>query len=280
MADSPDGHAILAYGSPSMPASVGPLASRDFAQFPLRGLAGECRYWKMGGDWWLAMRGEFETMPFSELSSTTHLRSLLKARGISYDSVSNEVTYVYLPDRAIGYFGAADSRNQGVHARVMPLSNDGCRVLRTMAAEHSTWLSPEQAVNATIDMRMPDDDPRNFVPSSDDDAMSSLMGSMSKVPGLPIGADPDWVDWVAGLRHDEPRSLRDAVEQIVYDAICFGGDMGPNGNTWYGTDEGMVYTEQTIDGWVRLVEEAMMAEPSNSATDGKTGLSDPDGLCS
>lgn len=45
MADLPDGYAILAYGFPSIPASVESFASRDFEQFPLRVLAGECHYW-------------------------------------------------------------------------------------------------------------------------------------------------------------------------------------------------------------------------------------------
>lgn len=186
------------------------------------------------------------------VKSTIRLRSLLRQMDIPYDSVSDEITFVYLPGKAIGYFGAEDPRNQSIHARVMPLAQDGSHIT-SATPRHTTWLSSEQAIEATIGGKLPEDDPRNFVSVPEDERMA-FFGPQPKVPGLPIGADPDWVDWVAGLRHDEPRSLRDAIEQIAYDAICFGGDMGPNGNTWYGTDEGMVYTEETIDNWVRMVE--------------------------
>lgn len=41
----------------------------------------------------------------------------------------------------------------------------------------------------------------------------------------------EWERWVESLNHkDECRTLHDVVEQIAYDCIVHGGDMGPNGN--------------------------------------------------
>ena len=64
----------------------------------------------------------------------------------------------------------------------------------------------------------------------------------------------EWKAWHESLRHDNPSNVREAVENILFDAIDFGGDMGPNGNVWSGVDEGDVLTEKCIDGWVRSIE--------------------------
>lgn len=64
----------------------------------------------------------------------------------------------------------------------------------------------------------------------------------------------EWKVWYDSLKHDNPTSIREAVENILYEAIDFGGDMGPNGNVWSGVDEGTVLTENCIDGWVESVE--------------------------
>jgi len=64
----------------------------------------------------------------------------------------------------------------------------------------------------------------------------------------------EWKAWHDSLKHDNPTSIREAVENILYEAIDFGGDMGPNGNVWSGVDEGAVLTENCIDGWVESVE--------------------------
>ncbi len=64
----------------------------------------------------------------------------------------------------------------------------------------------------------------------------------------------EWKAWYNSLKHDNPTSIREAVENILYEAIDFGGDMGPNGNVWSGVDEGTVLTENRIDGWVESVE--------------------------
>ena len=69
---------------------------------------------------------------------------------------------------------------------------------------------------------------------------------------LPVnaGADKDWVDFVFQLQHDEPRTTEDLVEQLLFDGILFGGDLGPNGNTYQGVDEGEVMTRNFIGKWV------------------------------
>lgn len=53
--------------------------------------------------------------------------------------------------------------------------------------------------------------------------------------------DPVWVAWVESLKDG------DVVDRFAYDLIEHGGDMGPNGNTWNGIDEGMVLTNQLFD---------------------------------
>lgn len=64
----------------------------------------------------------------------------------------------------------------------------------------------------------------------------------------------EWKAWYESLKHDNPTTIREAVENILFDAIDFGGNMGPNGNVWSGVDEGDVLTKKCIDGWVRSIE--------------------------
>jgi len=64
----------------------------------------------------------------------------------------------------------------------------------------------------------------------------------------------EWKAWHESLRHDNPSNVREAVENILFDVIDFGSDMGPNGNVWSGVDEGDALTEKCIDGWVRSIE--------------------------
>ena len=99
-----------------------------------------------------------------------------------------------------------------------------------------------------------DGNPRNYVYDErhKDDPLCPD-GMVPKIPNMPSNADPDWVDWVASLRHDKPANLTEAVEQIYFNAICFGGDMGPNGNSYYGIDEGIVWTNDAINEDVELV---------------------------
>lgn len=52
---------------------------------------------------------------------------------------------------------------------------------------------------------------------------------------------PEWVAWVESLKDG------DVVDRFTYDLIVHGGDMGPNGNTWDGVDEGTVLTNQLFD---------------------------------
>lgn len=52
---------------------------------------------------------------------------------------------------------------------------------------------------------------------------------------------PVWIAWVESLKNG------DVVDRFAYDLIKHGGDMGPNGNTWNGIDEGVVLTNQLFD---------------------------------
>ena len=78
--------------------------------------------------------------------------------------------------------------------------------------------------------------------------------------------DPNWLEWVNSLDHvgysgDSTKRgvtcLRDMIEQIMYDAIVYGGDMGPNGNDYEGIDEGMVMTNSMIDGYETTIRELL-----------------------
>ena len=91
----------------------------------------------------------------------------------------------------------------------------------------STILTPEQAIAATL--------------------------------GLGTWVSPTWERWHKSLRHDEVNSIGDAVEQLMYEVIEFGGDMGPNGNTYNGIDEGDVLTSGYINEWVERFKN--MLEP-------------------
>ena len=66
--------------------------------------------------------------------------------------------------------------------------------------------------------------------------------------------NPTWVKWLESLRHDEVKTIGDAVEQLMYESIEHGGDMGPNGNTYNGIDEGDVLTAGFINKWIEWFE--------------------------
>ena len=76
-----------------------------------------------------------------------------------------------------------------------------------------------------------------------------------------LGREPwvnqTWERWHKSLRHDEIKSIGDAVEQLMYEAIEFGGDMGPNGNTYNGIDEGDVLTSGFINEWIARFESTL-----------------------
>lgn len=69
--------------------------------------------------------------------------------------------------------------------------------------------------------------------------------------------NPTWERWHKSLKHDEIKSIGDAVEQLMYEAIEFGGDMGPNGNTYNGIDEGDVLTSGFINEWIMRFESTL-----------------------
>ena len=74
-------------------------------------------------------------------------------------------------------------------------------------------------------------------------------------------ADPQWLSFMDDIeRMSQERSLFGAICTIFYEATCFGGDLGPNGNCLSGTDEGIVNTQAFFDRWVRRVAETVYAE--------------------
>lgn len=87
-----------------------------------------------------------------------------------------------------------------------------------------------------------------------------------------MSARPEWERWHKSLKHDEVKSIGDAVEQLMYEAIEFGGDMGPNGNTYNGIDEGDVLTSGYINARVERFEN--MLGPGTCRDLGGTGAND------
>ena len=69
------------------------------------------------------------------------------------------------------------------------------------------------------------------------DIFSRLAGLIDPV----YEPEPEWTAWVESLKEG------DVVDRFAYDLIEHGGDMGPNGNTWNGVDEGLVLTGQLFD---------------------------------
>ena len=83
--------------------------------------------------------------------------------------------------------------------------------------------------------------------------------------------NPTWERWHKSLRHDEIKSIGDAVEQLMYEAIEFGGDMGPNGNTYNGIDEGDVLTAGFINEWVARFESMLDGSDATGERHGGAG---------
>ena len=61
---------------------------------------------------------------------------------------------------------------------------------------------------------------------------------------------PEWVEWVDSLNHRKVKSIRDAVEKLMYESITLGGSMGPNDIIEDGWNEGTELTKAYIDSWV------------------------------
>ena len=89
--------------------------------------------------------------------------------------------------------------------------------------------------------------------------------------------NPAWERWHKSLKHDEIKTIGDAVEQLMYEVLEFGGDMGPNGNTYNGIDEGDVLTAGFINGWVKRFAATLgrgECELTMDGTDGCFGCSE------
>ena len=89
-----------------------------------------------------------------------------------------------------------------------------------------------------------------------------------------------WIKWLESLRHDEVKTLGDAVEQLMYEAIEFGGDMGPNGNTYNGIDEGDVLTSGFINEWIERIAEVSGAGTCHYVTEDSDNLAGVTFRCS
>lgn len=72
-------------------------------------------------------------------------------------------------------------------------------------------------------------------------------------------SSPTWERWLESLKHadDDIKTIGDAVEQLMYEAIQYGGDMGPNGNVYQGIDEGDVLTSGFINSWIERFESTL-----------------------
>ena len=142
------------------------------------------------------------------MDATEKLRAMLDERGIKWKKPNSCAEFI-MTTWGVGpwEYEACDT----THGEI---------VLR---ASHKDWLTPEQAIAATV-------------------------GTDKREPSK------EWRAWHNSLRHDNPTSIREAVENILYEAIDFGNNMGPNGNVWSGIDEGAVLTKNRINGWVKSVE--------------------------
>lgn len=104
---------------------------------------------------------------------------------------------------------------------------------------HECWEAPDGMVNVVISM-------------SPEQAVEATLG-----PEPTEWSNPEWERWHKSLRHEEVKTIGDAVEQLMYEAIEFGGDMGPNGNVYQGIDEGDVLTSGFINSWIEQFESTL-----------------------
>ena len=87
-----------------------------------------------------------------------------------------------------------------------------------------------------------------------------------------------WREWVDGLDHgDDCETTMDVIEQMAFDLLEHGGDMGPNGNVLDGVDEGDVLTTRFFEGYrsrlVKSVKRSLWWRPMG--TEPTTGI----GVC-
>lgn len=74
-----------------------------------------------------------------------------------------------------------------------------------------------------------------------------------------LGSKPTWRNseddrrlktWLNNMHHDEPANLVELIEEIIWTAWMV--DMGPNGNTFQGIDEGEVQTDGIVRYWADI----------------------------
>ena len=92
--------------------------------------------------------------------------------------------------------------------------------------------------------------------SAADGRREAQMCDGARTPSMPHRAGRR-ASWVTSLRHVEPKSIRDAVEGIVYDVMCHGWSMGPNDVEANGVNEGDVLNEAWMSDWVKTIEDVV-----------------------
>lgn len=148
-----------------------------------------------------------------ETKTMLELRSMLDERGANHNDYFLSTTAWMAAD------GTMCSANS-----VYPLGHTPCGKLTFRCV-----MTPQQAIDATLGPRPKEDDPHNYVHDESADEFLCPDGMVPKIPNMPIGANPDWVDWVASLWHGEkPASIQQATERIAYEAICCDRQMPPN----------------------------------------------------
>lgn len=113
-----------------------------------------------------------------------------------------------------------------------------------------------------------DDDGHTIIEALDPTPEQAIAATLGREPWV----NPTWERWHKSLRHDEIKSIGDAVQQLMYEAIEFGGDMGPNGNTYNGIDEGDVLTAGFINEWVARFEATLGSGTCHEVEDEDTGF--------
>ena len=76
----------------------------------------------------------------------------------------------------------------------------------------------------------------------------------------PAKPDPEWKRWLDGLEDHGATDPCGVLLDIMHEVIEYGGDMGPNGNTYQGVDEGQVMTDNLVDHWLERLECAFELE--------------------
>ena len=195
-----------------------------------------------------AHAGNEAQLPVDGQLATPRLRARLDERGIEWRGTDDKrlgFTTVCegLPSYSIVFDELGDGSSTRLQAFYSHLGDDpleACDITAELALEGIVAVRefPEDGYlqNFTFDNPFPFGEHLRLVPR---------VGSCDVTRAL-----PEWVDWAESLRHDDPATIRDIIEQVMWQAMERGHAMGPNGVTHQGIDEGAVTTEWWLDGVV------------------------------